>query len=53
MRTTTDPKEYTIRVRVNEDTYRYIHNKAEKTFRSISDVIRDIIERNRNDNQDR
>ena len=43
MRTTTDPKEYVIRARVNEEMYLYITKQAENRHIKASDVIRELI----------
>ena len=43
MRTTTDPKESTIKVRINESTRELINNKTQTQGISISEYIRDLI----------
>lgn len=45
MRHTDDPKEYTIKARVNEDMYNYIKNQADKQGKKISEVIRQLIQK--------
>lgn len=43
MRHTDDPKEYTIKARVNEDMYYYIKNQATKQGKKVSEIIRQLI----------
>lgn len=45
MRTTTDPKEYTIRIRINDEMYRYINGRCRNHNTTVSGYIRDIIKR--------
>lgn len=43
MRPTNDPKYYRLNVRVNEDTYKALENKAKEDGKTVSDLIREAI----------
>lgn len=44
MRTTSDHKGESIRIRLNSTMREYINNKSLRTGKSISDIFRDYIE---------
>ena len=43
MKTTDDPKEHTIRVRINDDMHRYLTETSRRHGYTVSEVIRDMI----------
>lgn len=43
-RPTNDPKEYRLNVRVNEETYKVLENKAKEDGKTVSDLIREAIQ---------
>lgn len=45
MKTTDDPKEHTIRVRVNDDMHRYLIETSNKHGSTVSEYVRDMIRR--------
>ena len=45
MKTTDDPKEHTIRVRVNDDMHRYLAETSGRHGTTVSEIVRDMISR--------
>lgn len=45
MRTTNDPKGYSIRVRLNDGMREYLVSKSRRSGKSMSDIVRDMIVR--------
>ena len=43
-RPTNDLKEYRLNVRVNEETYKALENKAQEDGKTVSDLIREAIQ---------
>lgn len=43
MKTTDDPKEHTIRVRINDDMHRYLTETSRRRGSTVSEIVRDII----------
>lgn len=43
MRTTDDPKKMVIRIRVNNETYEYLSQRANNSGMNVSEVVREII----------
>lgn len=48
MKTTDDPKEHTIRVRVNDDMHRYLIETSNRHGSTVSEYVRDMIRRDMN-----
>lgn len=45
MRTTNDKKDNVLRIRLNEDMYKYLIGKSKIAGSTVSDVVRDIVRR--------
>lgn len=52
-RPTSDKKDYTVKVRINEDTKKWLSNKSKQNNITVSEFIRDMLENNRKRGNDK